>query len=102
MIVSGGENIYPAEVEAVLSAHPAVQEVAVFGVPDQRWGESPMAVVVLNTDATASPEGLIEFVRARLARYKAPRSIEFVASLPRNASGKVLKRELRKAYSTGR
>ena len=102
MIVSGGENIYPVEVEAVLSAHPAVQEVAVFGVPDQRWGESPMAVVVLNTDATASPEGLIEFVRAHLARYKAPRSIEFVASLPRNASGKVLKRELRKAYSTGR
>ncbi|MGF6602399.1 acyl-CoA synthetase (AMP-forming)/AMP-acid ligase II [Paraburkholderia sp. GAS448] len=102
MIVSGGENIYPAEVEAVLSAHPAVQDVAVIGVPDQRWGESPKAIVVLRANASVSSEGLIEFVRACLAHYKAPKSVEFVASLPRNASGKVLKRELRKAYSTGK
>jgi acyl-CoA synthetase (AMP-forming)/AMP-acid ligase II len=101
MIVSGGENIYPAEVEAVLSAHPAVQEVAVFGVPDERWGESPKAIVVLKANANASADSLIEFVRARLAHYKAPRSVEYVASLPRNASGKVLKRELRRAYTTG-
>jgi acyl-CoA synthetase (AMP-forming)/AMP-acid ligase II len=101
MIVSGGENIYPAEVESVLSAHPAVQDAAVIGVPDQRWGESPKAIVVLKANASASSESLIEFVRARLAHYKAPKSVEFVASLPRNASGKVLKRELRKAYSTG-
>jgi acyl-CoA synthetase (AMP-forming)/AMP-acid ligase II len=101
MIVSGGENIYPAEVEAVLSAHPAVQDAAVIGVPDARWGETPKAIVVLKANACASPESLIEFMRARLAHYKAPRSIEFVASLPRSASGKVLKGELRKAYSTG-
>jgi long-chain acyl-CoA synthetase len=102
MIVSGGENIYPAEVEAVLSAHPAVQDVAVIGVPDERWGESPKAIVVLRANASVSSEDLIEFVRACLAHYKAPKSVEFVASLPRNASGKVLKRELRKAYSTGK
>jgi acyl-CoA synthetase (AMP-forming)/AMP-acid ligase II len=101
MIVSGGENIYPAEVEAVLSGHPAVQEAAVFGVPHQRWGESPKAVVVLKDDASVTAQSLIEFIRERLAHYKAPRSIEFATSLPRNASGKILKRELRKVYSTG-
>lgn len=102
MIVSGGENIYPAEVEAVLSGHPAVQEVAVFGVPDQRWGESPKAVIVLKEDASVTAQSLIEFIRERLAHYKAPRSIEFATSLPRNASGKILKRELREVYSTGK
>jgi acyl-CoA synthetase (AMP-forming)/AMP-acid ligase II len=100
LIVSGGENIYPAEVEAALSAHPAVQDVAVIGVPDKRWGESPKAIVVLKANATVSSDNLIEFVRVRLAHYKAPKTVEFVASLPRNASGKVLKRDLRKAYST--
>ncbi|MCE2392693.1 MAG: long-chain-fatty-acid--CoA ligase [Proteobacteria bacterium] len=102
MIVSGGENIYPREVENVLFDHPAVADAAVIGVPSERWGETVKAVVVLAPGAGASEDDLIEFCRGRIAGYKRPRSVDFVAELPRNASGKVLKRELREPYWTGR
>jgi acyl-CoA synthetase (AMP-forming)/AMP-acid ligase II len=96
MIISGGENIYPAEVENVLHAHPAVQEVGVIGVPHEKWGETPMAVVVLRTGQAADDKELIAFTRDRLAHYKCPTVVKFAASLPRNASGKLLKREMRR------
>ena len=98
MIISGGENIYPAEVENAMNAHPAVKEVGVIGVPHQRWGETPMAVVVLRSGLTADPAELIAFTRDRLAHYKCPTSVVIANELPRNASGKLLKRELRKLY----
>lgn len=96
MIISGGENIYPAEIENILNGHPAVREVAVIGVPHPKWGETPRAVVVLRQGLTASPEELISFTRDRLAHYKCPTSVVFSDLLPRNASGKLLKRELRR------
>ena len=95
MLVSGGENVYPAEVEGVLSGHPAVAEVAVIGVPHERWGETPKAFAVLRPDALVSERELIDFARARLAHYKCPTSVEFVAALPKSATGKILKREIR-------
>ena len=95
MIVSGGENVYPVEVEEVLAGHPDVAEVAVFGVPDERWGETVKALVVPTAGHTPTAEELVAFARERLAGYKLPRSIEFVDDLPRTATGKVLKRELR-------
>ncbi|MGH2587290.1 MAG: AMP-binding enzyme, partial [Dehalococcoidia bacterium] len=97
----GGENVYPREVEDVLFAHPAVVDAAVIGVPDERWGETVKAVVVLRPDAAATPEAIIAFCRTKLGGYKLPRSVEFVASLPRNPAGKVLKRELRERYWAG-
>ncbi len=102
MVVSGGENIYPAEVENALFAHPAVADAAVIGVPDERWGEAVKAVVVLKPDAAATADELIAFARQRVAGFKAPRSVDFVVALPRNPSGKVLKRELREPYWIGR
>ncbi|MGH6986713.1 MAG: fatty acid--CoA ligase [Caulobacteraceae bacterium] len=102
MIVSGGENIYPAEVENAIYGHPAVAEVAVFGVPDERWGEAVKAAVILRSGFPAEPSALLEFARTRIAGYKVPKSIDFVSDLPRNASGKVLKRELRAPYWRGR
>jgi acyl-CoA synthetase (AMP-forming)/AMP-acid ligase II len=101
MIISGGVNIYPAEVEAVLHAHPAVMDVAVIGVPDDRWGESVRAVVQLRTGTTATPEELISFAAERLAGYKKPQSVDFVEELPRDAAGKLLKRSIREPYWTG-
>jgi long-chain acyl-CoA synthetase len=104
MIVSGGENVYPAEVENALLAHPAVVDAAVIGVPDDRWGETPKAVVVLAPGATAGQplsDEIIAFTRGRLAHYKCPTSIDVVDALPRNPSGKVLKRELRAPYWDG-
>ena len=98
MIISGGENIYPAEIENAMNAHPAVLEVGVVGVPHVRWGESPMAVVVLRPGHRADAAELIGFTRERLAHYKCPAAITFVETLPRNASGKLLKRELRKLH----
>jgi len=95
MIVSGGENVYPVEVEEVLAHHPDVTEVAVIGVPDERWGETVKALVVRRPGSTPTADELVEFARERLAGYKLPRSIEFVDDLPRSATGKVLKRELR-------
>jgi len=99
MIISGGENIYPAEIENVLNGHPAVQEVAVIGIAHERWGESPRAVVVLRPGHAVTAEDLITFTRARLAHYKCPSSVVFATTLPRNASGKLLKRELRLTHS---
>jgi len=100
IIVSGGENISSLEVEKVLSAHPAVYELAVIPVPDAKWGEVPKAIVVLKSGAKAEEDELLEFCRARLSHYKCPRSVEFLESLPRTGTGKVLKRELRKKYWT--
>jgi long-chain acyl-CoA synthetase len=99
MIVSGGENIYPAEIENVLNAHPAVLEVGVIGVPHERWIETPMAVVVLRPGMEADEKELIGFVRDRLAHYKCPTSARFVDKLPRNASGKLLKRDMRQLFA---
>jgi o-succinylbenzoate---CoA ligase len=95
LIVSGGENVYPAEVEAALLAHPQVAEAGVIGVPDAEWGRTVAAVVALEAGQTATAEQLIAFVRERLAGYKVPRRIEFRDSLPRNAAGKLVRRELR-------
>jgi acyl-CoA synthetase (AMP-forming)/AMP-acid ligase II len=102
MIVSGGENIYPAEVENALMPHPAVADVAVIGVPDPTWGEAVKAVVVLKPGATADAAALIAFSRARIAHYKCPKSVDIVDAIPRNPSGKILKRVLREPYWAGR
>jgi len=102
MIVSGGENIYPAEVENALFGHPAVADVAVIGVPDDRWGEAVKAVVVVKAGQKVAADDLIGFARTRIAGYKLPKTIDFIPELPRNPSGKVLKRELRKPYWEGR
>ena len=101
MIVSGGENVYPREVEEVLFQHPAIADVAVIGVPDEKWGESVKAIVVLREGAAADAAALLEHCQGRLAGYKRPRSVDFVAELPRNPSGKVLKRELREPFWKG-
>ncbi len=95
MIVTGGENVYPVEVEEVLAQHPSVSEVAVIGIPHGRWGEVVTALIVTREGAVADTDELLSFVRGRLAGYKLPRRIEFVEELPRTPSGKVLKRELR-------
>jgi long-chain acyl-CoA synthetase len=98
MIVSGGENVYPVEVEEALAQHPAVAEVAVIGVPHERWGETVKALVVCRDGAQVDAEELVAFARGRLAGYKLPRALAFVDALPRTASGKVLKRELRSRF----
>jgi fatty-acyl-CoA synthase len=97
MVISGGENIYPAEVESVLTAHPAIAEVAVVGAPDERWGETVVAVVALKPGQALSLEELQAFAGERLARYKVPRQLRLVPALPRNPTGKVLKYQLRDA-----
>jgi long-chain acyl-CoA synthetase len=105
MIVSGGENVYPAEVENVLARHPAVADVAVIGVPDERWGEAVKAIVVLAADSPVGADeieaDLIAFARESLAGYKLPKSVDVADVLPRNPSGKLLKRELREPYWAG-
>ena len=100
MIISGGSNVYPAEVEAVLHLHPAVADVAVIGIPDPEWGEAVKAIV--EPRAPVEPSELIEFCRARLAHYKCPRTVDLVEQLPREPNGKVRKRELRAPYWEGR
>jgi acyl-CoA synthetase (AMP-forming)/AMP-acid ligase II len=102
MIVSGGENIYPAEVENAIFGHPAVADVAVIGVPDDKWGEAVKAVIVRKPGVSVSPEEIIGFARERIAGYKLPKSVDFVDALPRNPSGKILRRELRQPYWEGR
>jgi long-chain acyl-CoA synthetase len=98
MIVSGGENIYPAEVENALMKHPEVSDVAVIGVPDERWGEAVKAVVVRAAGSALAERDLIDFAREHLGGFKLPKSVDFTDVLPRNPSGKLLKRELRAPY----
>jgi acyl-CoA synthetase (AMP-forming)/AMP-acid ligase II len=100
MIISGGENIYSIEVERVLAEHPSVAEVAVIGVPDEKWGEAVKAVVSLEGDASA--EDLIKWCRERLATYKCPKTVDITEALPRNPTGKILKKDLRKPFWEGR
>ncbi len=99
MIISGGENIYPLEIENLLLTHPAVADVAVFPVPDSRWGEVPHAAVVLKAGAAAGAEELSAFLGGQVARYKQPKAYHFIAAIPRNALGKVVKTELTRRYS---
>ena len=95
MLISGGVNVYPAEIEGELLLHPAVQDAAVVGVPDPTWGEVGVAFVVLRPGESAGKEELLAFAEARLARYKLPKDVVFVDALPRTAYGKVVKGELR-------
>jgi fatty-acyl-CoA synthase len=100
MIKTGGENVASREVEEVLYAHPAVQEVAIFGVPDPKWIEAVTAAVVLREGQRLAPEELITYCRERLAGFKAPKHVVVLDALPKNASGKILKRELRSSFET--
>ncbi|HEY4334023.1 MAG TPA: long-chain-fatty-acid--CoA ligase, partial [Ilumatobacteraceae bacterium] len=101
MIVSGGENVYPAEVENVLMAHPGIADVAVIGVPDERWGETAKAIVVRAPGVDVTEADIISYAREHLARFKCPTSVEWIDVLPRNPSGKVLKKDLRAPYWAG-
>jgi acyl-CoA synthetase (AMP-forming)/AMP-acid ligase II len=95
MVISGGVNIYPREIEDVISAHPAVAEVAVYGVPDERWGEALAAAVVPRPGMLVVPQEIVDFCRGRIGGYKVPKRVRIVDVLPKNASGKILKTELR-------
>jgi fatty-acyl-CoA synthase len=99
LIISGGENIYPAEVEDALYQHPAIAECAVIGVPDEHWGEVGRAVVVLRDAHEATTEELLTFLDGRIARYKIPKSIVFTDALPHTASGKIIKKDLRERFT---
>ena len=101
MIVTGGENVYPIEVENVLAGHPAIADVAVIGVPDERWGETIAAVVVRRPGDETSAEAILDWAKERLAGFKRPRKVDFAEALPRNPSGKILKKELRRPYWAG-
>jgi fatty-acyl-CoA synthase len=100
MIISGGENVYPAEVEEALYTHPAVAECAVIGVPDTRWGEVARAVVIRRDGQQVTETELIAYLDGRLARYKIPKTIVFVDALPHTASGKLLKPDIRQQHGT--
>ncbi|MFZ4121646.1 MAG: long-chain-fatty-acid--CoA ligase [Caulobacterales bacterium] len=102
MIVSGGENVYPAEVENAIFGHPQVADVAVIGVPDEKWGEAVKAIVVAKPGQTVDAESVIAWARERIAAYKAPKSVDVVETIPRNPSGKILRRELRAPYWEGK
>jgi acyl-CoA synthetase (AMP-forming)/AMP-acid ligase II len=102
MIITGGFNVYPNEIEQVLTAHPSVQDCSVIGVPDGKWGEAVKAVIQLKPEARCSEQELIELCKERLGSVKAPKSIDFTEQLPRSPAGKVLKAELRKVYWQGR
>ena len=102
MIVSGGENIYSTEVEAVLFSHPEVIDAAVIGVPDDKLGEVVKACVVIKEGSSLTDIELIDFCKEKIASYKKPRSVDFISEVPRNASGKVLKKTLREPYWKGR
>ena len=102
MIVSGGENVYPAEVESALMSHPAIADVAVIGVPHEKWGETVKAIVVKKADVAVTEAEIIEFSKGLLARFKCPTSVDWIDALPRNPSGKILKKDLRAPYWEGR
>jgi acyl-CoA synthetase (AMP-forming)/AMP-acid ligase II len=102
VIISGGETVYSTEVENVLYEHPDVREAAVFGVPDETWGESVRAAVVLKGEGAARAEDLVPFCRARLAHYKCPRAVDVLDALPRTGSGKIDKKSLREPWWRGR
>ncbi len=101
LIITGGENVYSPEIERVLAEHPAVMEVAIIGVPDERWGETVKAVVSLNPDTEATEADLIAYCREHLAHFKCPTSVDLIDALPRNPTGKILKRDLRQPYWEG-
>jgi long-chain acyl-CoA synthetase len=98
MIITGGVNVYPVEIEEILRGMPQIQDVAVIGVPDEKWGESVKAIVVLKKDAKLSSEDIVTFCKERLAAYKIPKSVEFADAIPRTPTGKILKKDLRKKY----
>jgi fatty-acyl-CoA synthase len=102
MIISGGENIYPAEVESAVCDHPDVAEAAVVGVPDDKWGEAVKAIVVMKPGKSATAADIIGFTRERIAGFKTPKSVDFITALPRNASGKILRRHLRDPFWAGK
>src|SRR4029077_15043054 len=102
MIISGGMNIYPAEIEAALEQHPEIYDVAVFGVPSEEWGEIVHATVVLSPGSSLTAEQITAFGREHLASYKVPRSVDFLDELPRTGSGKILKRQVRALSGAGR
>jgi fatty-acyl-CoA synthase len=102
MIITGGENVYPAEVESAIYGHPDVLEVAVIGIPDDQWGEAVKAVCAPKPDMTIDPESIISWARERIAGFKVPKSVDIVPALPRNASGKILRKDLRAPYWSGR
>ena len=99
MFISGGENVYPVEIEKVIYQHPAVHMCAVIGLPDPKWGEVGKACVVLKPGAAVSEEELLKFIADHLARYKVPKSVSFLPALPISAAGKILKRELKEQFS---
>ncbi|MEZ5946132.1 MAG: fatty acid--CoA ligase [Hyphomonas sp.] len=101
MIVSGGENVYPAEVENAIFGHPGVADVAVIGVPDEKWGEAVKAIIVAKPDQNPTPESVIAWAKERIAGYKCPKSVDFIDALPRNPSGKILRKDLREPYWKG-
>ena len=102
MIVSGGENVYPAEVENVLMSHPGIADVAVIGIPHEKWGETALAIVVRAPGTEATEQDIISFSHERLAKFKCPTKVAWIDVLPRNPSGKVLKKDLREPYWAGR
>ena len=101
MIVSGGENVYPAEVEGVLAACSGIADVAVIGVPDERWGEAVKALVIAQPGSEISARDITAYAHQRMAGFKCPKSVDFVDSIPRNPSGKILKNVLREPYWAG-
>jgi acyl-CoA synthetase (AMP-forming)/AMP-acid ligase II len=98
LIITGGSNVYPRDVEEALYAHPAVREAVAIGIPDERWGETVRALVVLRSGCTVSSDELMQWCKQHLASYKRPRSVEFVDDLPKNAYGKILRRAIRQRY----
>jgi len=99
VIISGGENIYPREVEQVLWSHPKIREAVVFGLPDEKWGEAVCAAVVLDEKEMLSEQEIINYCKGNLANYKKPKKVFFMQSFPRNPSGKIIKEELKKAFA---
>ncbi|MBR9833885.1 MAG: long-chain-fatty-acid--CoA ligase [Alphaproteobacteria bacterium] len=102
MIVSGGENVYPAEVENAIFGHPDVADVAVIGVPDEKWGEAVKAIIVAKPDTSPTAEDIIAYAKERIAGYKCPKSVDVISEMPRNPSGKILRKDLREPYWEGR